>query len=355
LAVLFSFFQINAAFSDIRYVKAGSTGDGSSWTNASGDLQAMINGSSEGDEVWVAAGTYVPNRQINNLNTITPGNRNNAFVISGNIRVYGGFAGHETTLDERDLKNNRTILSGKTADVNVYHVLIFMNGSEAILDGFTIEGGNANGNESVSVNGKEFKQNAGGGVYIMRSSPRLNEVIIKSNSAVYGGGIYSFHSFPVFTNTVIHHNSAGSGGGVYSYYSFPTITNTTVSQNSGGGFYSAVSGSELSNSVVWGNGNDIYNDVYSRTDYSYSLVENETSDTDYLSIEDENPGEEETAGIYLYVSPDGNDANAGTEESPLATLAGAINKVREIKVLRLPVGGITVYFRGGVYPVTETA
>jgi hypothetical protein len=336
-------------------VKAGATGNGSSWANTSGDLQAMINLSSEGDHIWVAAGTYIPNRQIDNLNTITPGNRNNAFVIFGNIQVYGGFAGHEAALGERNLKDNPTVLSGKAENINVYHVLIFMNGSEAILDGFTIEGGKADGKEAVAISGKEFRQEAGGGVYIMRSAPVLNDVIIKSNSAVYGGGIYSFHSFPVFTNVVVNHNSANRGGGVYNYYSFPTITNTTVSQNSGGGFHSAVSGSELSNSVVWGNGNDIYNDVYSRTDYSYSLVENETSDTDYLSIEDENPGEEETAGMYLYVSPDGNDANAGTKESPLATLAGARNKIREIKAsARLPAGGITVYIRGGVYPVRET-
>ncbi|MDR1201240.1 MAG: hypothetical protein LBL58_06370, partial [Tannerellaceae bacterium] len=295
LVAFVAFSHVAIVFSTVRYVRVGATGNGSSWTGASGDLQAVINGSSEGDEVWIAAGTYVPARAINSLGTVTLGNRNNAFVISGNIRVYGGFAGYETALDERDLKNNRTVLSGRTDNINLYHVVVFAGGSEAVLDGFVIEGGKADGKETVTISGKEFRQEAGGGVYIMRSSPRLNHVTVKDNSAVYGGGIYSFHSFPVFTNVVVSQNSANQGGGVYNYYSFPTITNTTVSQNSGSGLYNAVSGPELSNSVVWENGNDIYNDVYSRTDYSYSLVENELSDTDYLNIEDAPPGED-TAG-----------------------------------------------------------
>ena len=46
----------------IRYVKptATGTGNGSSWANASGDLQAMINASSANDQVWVASGVYKP-------------------------------------------------------------------------------------------------------------------------------------------------------------------------------------------------------------------------------------------------------------------------------------------------------
>jgi opacity protein-like surface antigen len=46
------------------YVKAGATGNGSSWTDASGNLQAMINDLANvyvvGAEIWVAAGTYKP-------------------------------------------------------------------------------------------------------------------------------------------------------------------------------------------------------------------------------------------------------------------------------------------------------
>jgi len=43
-----------------RYVKPNGTGDGTSWSTASGTLQEMIDmvADSGGGEVWVAAGTY---------------------------------------------------------------------------------------------------------------------------------------------------------------------------------------------------------------------------------------------------------------------------------------------------------
>ncbi len=62
----------------------------------------------------------------------------------------------------------------------------------------------------------------------------------------------------------------------------------------------------------------------------------------------------DVTGMIIYVAPDGNDAAAGTEDAPLATLKGARDKVREIKAESgLPQNGITVYFRGGEYFWTE--
>jgi hypothetical protein len=87
----------------IRYVMAGATGTGTtSWTNASGDLQATINSSAAGDQVWVAAGTYLPNRRADVLTVITPNDRNNAFVLKPDVKIYGGFVGNEISLTQRD-------------------------------------------------------------------------------------------------------------------------------------------------------------------------------------------------------------------------------------------------------------
>lgn len=61
-----------------------------------------------------------------------------------------------------------------------------------------------------------------------------------------------------------------------------------------------------------------------------------------------------TTGKVIFVSPSGNDANDGSEASPLATLKGARDKVRAIKASGMPANGITVMFRGGEYKWTET-
>lgn len=56
----------------------------------------------------------------------------------------------------------------------------------------------------------------------------------------------------------------------------------------------------------------------------------------------------------IFVSPTGNDSNSGTIDSPLKTLEGARDKVRSIKKSTGLKSPITVYLRGGKYPVTSS-
>ncbi len=92
------------------YVDAGAAGanTGDSWTDAFTDLQYALNtirvcgGPSE---VWVAAGMYTPDGA-------NPGDNVQAFVIPPGAAVYGGFAGSEADLSERDWSANTTVLSG---------------------------------------------------------------------------------------------------------------------------------------------------------------------------------------------------------------------------------------------------
>lgn len=56
----------------------------------------------------------------------------------------------------------------------------------------------------------------------------------------------------------------------------------------------------------------------------------------------------------LTIATNGNDANPGTQEQPLATLEGARKAVRNLKkTTGLPTGGVTVWIHGGTYPLSK--
>ncbi|WP_013334895.1 hypothetical protein [Gloeothece verrucosa] len=86
------------------YVKTGSTGNGSVWNNAYGNLTSAITATQSGDEIWVAAGIYKPT---------TGTDRTASFTLKNNVAIYGGFTDTETARNQRNITNNVTILSGE--------------------------------------------------------------------------------------------------------------------------------------------------------------------------------------------------------------------------------------------------
>jgi parallel beta-helix repeat protein len=268
-----------AATAIVRHVKptASGTEDGSSWGNASNDLQAMINVSATGDEIWVYKGTYKPQYTADRWNGSAPypdtdGIQDNAFVLKAGVKVYGGFAGNEVSLAARDWKTNVTVLSGDMGTDSCYHVVIGANIPDtdpAVLDGFTVSGGNADGGSGdITVNGRSIYRNNGGGIYNYESSPVLNDVTVSGNLAQFGGGIYNYSSSPRLTNVTISKNY--NGGGICNDNSSPVLTNVTIRDNTanstgGGGIYNTFNSSPvLTNVAISGNtaynGGGIYND-----------------------------------------------------------------------------------------------
>ncbi len=248
--------QVTITSQAVRYVKpvASGIGDGSSWANASADLQAMINASGA-QQVWVAAGTHKPTTIAGNGAT----DRNKSFVLKNDVKVYGGFAGTETALGQRDWNANITILSGDLGIVNntsdnAYHVVISAGDmGTPVLDGFTITKGNGNGSNDISVNGSSIQNLYGGGIYIYFSKPVLSNLVISSNNAQYGGGIYSvIGTFPM-SNVVISNNTSPNVGGIHNYTSSPTLTNVTISGNTGTGIFNDQSWPVLTNVTISGN------------------------------------------------------------------------------------------------------
>ncbi len=226
------------------FVDANATGDanGANWSDAYKYLQDALAVAGSGSEIWVAAGTYKPDQGGGK----TPGDRTASFQLINGVPLYGGFAGGETTLGERDWQANETILSGDLNgdDVgftnngeNSYHVVTGSGtNATAVLDGFTITACNANGGI--------WPNNVGGGMFNASGSPTLTNCTFRGNSAMYyGGGMTNYRSSPTVTNCTFRGNSAGiDGGGMYNFYnSSPTVTNCTFSGNSantnGGGMH----------------------------------------------------------------------------------------------------------------------
>ncbi|MBK9213497.1 MAG: hypothetical protein IPO14_11240 [Saprospiraceae bacterium] len=267
-AMLLYCFTTTQIYASIRYVKPVSTGtgDGSSWANASGNLQAMIQASSSGDEVWVAAGTYKPTQDP--LGSTSPTDpRDKTFFVKDGVKIYGGFAGTETALSQRLITTNVTILSGDIGTVgvatdNAYHVVLTSAASSGgvgvTIDGFTITGGNANVSTFIMVNSNPFARFNAGGVYTYNGTNTVSNNTFSGNSATnVGAGIFIIGGTNTISNNTLSGNSAtNNGGGILTSIGTNTLSNNSLSGNSaslGGGIYANNSTNTLSNNTFSGN------------------------------------------------------------------------------------------------------
>lgn len=237
---------------------AGPAQDGTSWCSAYTTLQDALADAWESaglvTEVRVADGTYRPDQGLN----VTPGDRGASFQLVNGVTLRGGYAGcGAPDPDARDITLYETILSGdltgddapvgNPADLlteptraeNSYRVFYHPRGlnldKTAVLDGFTITGGNAD---------STYTHRYGGGMYNNdSSSPTVTNCVFSGNSASYcGGAMYNFSSSPVVTDSTFIGNSAdGRGGGMLNENGSPTVMNCKFSGNSagkdGGGMY----------------------------------------------------------------------------------------------------------------------
>jgi hypothetical protein len=230
IVLIFAFLNNEVAISKTVYVDADAVGlnDGSSWTDAFLLLQSALDGSTNGDEIWVAAGTYYPTKEIGGI-----GERYKTFQLKNGVTIYGGFIGTETILSQRNFVNNIAILSGDIGILhdstdNCYHVFYHPSGlnldSTAIINGFKITSGYANGPTDFAD---------GGAMFNVGSNPLIiNCNFTKNTSTNRGAAIFNYNSDKLkIINCSFAENNGNNGGGIYNLGSDIRIFNSIFSFN----------------------------------------------------------------------------------------------------------------------------
>ncbi|MGA2091921.1 MAG: C25 family cysteine peptidase [Sedimentisphaerales bacterium] len=261
------------------YVDANATGgnNGYSWADAFKNLQDAHKAAKDSNcnEILVAQGIYKPD--IDSAHPGGSGDRTATFQLLNNVAIYGGFPPGGGTWQQRNPAAYETILSGdllgndgefsKPEDMlnapsrseNSFHVVTGSDvNNTAVLDGFTITGGDANG--------EDYLQNAGGGMLNYSGSPIVRNCTFKWNSASGtgyddgGGGIYIAgynSSINKIMNCLFKNNWAAKGGGIHKYAEDVNITNCTFVGNGVDGVYLIIypgSGNlTITNCILWGN------------------------------------------------------------------------------------------------------
>ena len=249
-------YPIRPDANDIIYVKADGNGNGSSWANATSNLQEAMETSILYEPVatiWVAQGTYT----VSDF----------PFQVKEELRMFGGFEGNEPAdydLNQRDFMSHASVLDGN----NTLRVLnqndALVAEKAAIIDGFTLSNGAAdNGagayllsNMTLSNCTLEYNtaNDKGGGIYAENAT--VENCFVTNNNAQQGGGIYA-------NNTAIVQSHVGNnlatvqGGGLYLNNS--DLLQSDVVKNEGGGLYVSLEDnnafSNLTNNIIWGNDN----------------------------------------------------------------------------------------------------
>ncbi|MBC9798263.1 right-handed parallel beta-helix repeat-containing protein, partial [Sinomicrobium weinanense] len=244
-------------------------GDGSSWAKAS-SIEDAVNDASEGDEIWVQAGTYRISETLN-LNV-------------SDVKLFGGFDGTEKALGDRDEETNKTIFDGGSS---IRILMIDVSANDTVIDGIRFRNGNytaiieyhggggaiyVNEADNVVIRNCRFIDNTstsnGAGIYFNLSDGSLvNNCIFNNNSAEYEGGavfILNSDNGVVIDNSTFNNNYAYDGGAICNEGEVTTpfeVIDCTFQQNE-----SYVSGAALS---FWESNGQVRNS---------SFVNNETMD-----------------------------------------------------------------------------
>lgn len=221
---------LNLSAQNVVYVAPDGAGSGMSWNDPMGDIaSAITTAKANAKDVWVKGGVY----------NVT------AEIVVNTVKIYGGFAGAETAVNERAISNadepwsftNPTVVNGDNS-IRIFRA----DAASSLIDGFTIANG---GGVSSYLSGM------GGGVMITGNATVQN-CIIKNNKCINndGGGVAVLNG--ILNSCLIENNTTAvpsgnrRGAGIFANpgsTASATIINSVVRNNiatagtqGGGGF-----------------------------------------------------------------------------------------------------------------------
>ena len=207
-------------------------GDGTSWATAYRYLQDALIPAPVDAQIFIAKGSYKPDDSENHA-FITPGDRTQAFTITRNVILFGGYAGiGAPNPDERDIDGYQTILTGDLngldpVDPGLYgapandpssspevndnsaHVVRVTEDASGVLSGVTVERG-------IAWQDSQAPNWSGGGVIVdtTGSTLFLSECLLRWNFAAQRGGAVSSEGTLVVDRTTFINNRSTEGGAV---------------------------------------------------------------------------------------------------------------------------------------------
>lgn len=235
----------------IRYVANSGNDDFNTCTdkaNPCRTVQYALETAESGDEIQVASGVYTGT--MSNFVPYWNDNVTATVILDKDIAsLLGGFAPDFST---RDPISYPTTLDAEAAPDDF---VVFITGTNAILDGFTITGSSgentlygagiriSGGSPVVSHNRITGNKTPewGAGIYISGdTSPKILENDIADNQAKSGAGIFVRRGTPLIQGNLIQNNIATEdGGGVFVLFGAPTLLDNQLISNqatwSGGG------------------------------------------------------------------------------------------------------------------------
>ena len=172
------------------FIKPGATGKGTSWEDAT-DLGEALKACATADKLYLAAGTYTPTQYAGGSS-----DADKTFLLTQNVRIYGGYPANPKAGDAADPAVNKTILSGNESSTRHVFVIAAPKDDDYSIqiNGITVRGGCNTSTKAGTnkLNGEYFYTGYGAGVYVLGSKVKFTNCFIKDNkSAKFACGMFS--------------------------------------------------------------------------------------------------------------------------------------------------------------------